>query len=1728
MGKRVIGISMILLFAVAFCIGTVFATPGYAAKTQIGDAAIGVTPVMSSGQKPPPFSGLDALSWDVMAPMPTARYGAIAGYYNGQFYVAGGAQDTTHPFNADAVEAYDPALNSWLTGYPAFSSPRRMTGSGQVQIGSNLFIVGGITEAGVVTGATDAYRMNTDDWDSFANECNARYAHGVAVVGSYIYVFGGSDGFATMTSAQKLDIASEIWSDIADLPSADGWMASAAGSNGKVYSFGGANFPSRVLEYTPGGSWTQLADMPQPRVYATAVAVGAYIYLIGGESAPSGGTPYGDVVKFDPATGNWTNEGALPVSRVWPAAATDGTDLYVFGGLDGTTLPVTFTNTCWKGVPVQGPGPVTSLQLTAYDSPLGAFLEWTNPSVDAAGNSLADLDSVVVWRYSCWDTVRVVGFISPAIGGALSYLDESMVTMGAYQWEVIPYNTDGKGVSAYVSGFLGTEGLYDWAAVDYSWNDISGIGDTLDITTEDGVDAGAELGFTFNFYGGNYTAINISENGWLSFTSTGGYYLNGCLPDAGGPNNAIYLFFDDFSIAQGGTIYKYSDGEEFIVQWDGVGFYDAAGTGTFQVIIRANGTIDFVYNTGFSGAMTSATVGIEDITGTNYMELCCNGAGVACPAAGDAYRLSVACPGTGSISGTIVLDPTYGGNVADVMVTTELGDMTHPSVTGDYTLEGVLGGTRTVTASLDGYASGVSSVNLLPYTEVTGEDFTLTRRTPDQVTELDGNWDYSSGCVFLTWNALSDSTVHEYCIYRSDPGETTFVLDSCVEGGDLSWYFDCFDEPEGIYRYYVTAKDNGPSTPVESIPSVIIEVTVGTLPATCLVSDGNYDDRVMIDWIGPHESQTREYYYDDGSNEAGGLGYGSHGYYAVRYTFDQPVTIDGLRIYWTTQAAPSGHNKLYVWETDTAGAPGAELLEIGYTQTGGMDAFVDYALDTPLDIASGDFFVGAYQSSSMDYLGLGGDSNDDSFLNDTYFFSMSGESGDWSTLESVWFMYTPMIRVYIDRCDQPTAIVGPGSHEGGIASESAKDPATGEVLWLAVPSVSQEDCDPTIRSAARSIVPVERFTTTYRRTAAQSSWMSSGEKTTMGHLDEADRFWVYRDSVTVEPYHVSPPESSAFFDHVLPEDVEHTYWVRAAYYGATDTVLSDSTNPVTVAPNMPPGMIPYVSLSFDDLTGCEVSFEWEAPTLNADGTPCSDVETYNVYRDDTLRTSGIPEDMPFYSEVVPDSSLPYVYSFTALDEIGNEGPPYDVNVLCEALCVYNWIELSDDPEAVQITDVGDDSNLGPFPIGFTFDFFGEQFTEFRFASNGFITFESTSGDYSNDCPLPTPEEPNGALYALWDDLDPSSGGTFWYKTMHGGLVIEWKDVPYLALGGTATFEIILFRYGGIRFQYHTVDHFESATVGVENLDGTDATEYCCNNSGDFCPRNGGCICYNCWTPGIVEGYTREYPTNRIVPYTTVEVVSTGRTTVSDADAFYRIVAPCGSEVLRASKELYCSLDRTVDVACNDTVSRNFILRIPRFQISPERLESACNNHETCQDSFYISNTAGRCDLEFSIELVTEAPWLTIDPASGSVPSNRSLAIVLTYNPDEPNNPEIYIDALLEITHGASTEPYLLFVELWLSTELRKVGIPTEFAVQQNFPNPFNPTTTINFDLPSRELVQLDIFNVIGQKVATLVNEPMSPGYHRIQFDAGHLPSGLYFYRVQAGNWSALKKMMLIK
>jgi hypothetical protein len=87
---------------------------------------------------------------------------------------------------------------------------------------------------------------------------------------------------------------------------------------------------------------------------------------------------------------------------------------------------------------------------------------------------------------------------------------------------------------------------------------------------------------------------------------------------------------------------------------------------------------------------------------------------------------------------------------------------------------------------------------------------------------------------------------------------------------------------------------------------------------------------------------------------------------------------------------------------------------------------------------------------------------------------------------------------------------------------------------------------------------------------------------------------------------------------------------------------------------------------------------------------------------------------------------------------------------------------------------------------------------------------------------------------------------------------------------------------------------------------------------------------------------------------------------------------------------------------------------------------------------------------------------------------------------------------------------------------------TEYALHQNYPNPFNPETSITFDVAEASQVMLTVYNPLGQTVATLVNGTVEAGRHSVSFDAANLPSGLYFYRMDAGQFSAIKKMVLMK
>jgi hypothetical protein len=88
--------------------------------------------------------------------------------------------------------------------------------------------------------------------------------------------------------------------------------------------------------------------------------------------------------------------------------------------------------------------------------------------------------------------------------------------------------------------------------------------------------------------------------------------------------------------------------------------------------------------------------------------------------------------------------------------------------------------------------------------------------------------------------------------------------------------------------------------------------------------------------------------------------------------------------------------------------------------------------------------------------------------------------------------------------------------------------------------------------------------------------------------------------------------------------------------------------------------------------------------------------------------------------------------------------------------------------------------------------------------------------------------------------------------------------------------------------------------------------------------------------------------------------------------------------------------------------------------------------------------------------------------------------------------------------------------------------PSQYSLEQNYPNPFNPTTTIRYMLPTSSQVSIRVFNILGQEVKSLVDGYENAGYKSVQFDGSHLPSGIYFYRIQTGKFSDVKKFVLLR
>jgi photosystem II stability/assembly factor-like uncharacterized protein len=155
--------------------------------------------------------------------------------------------------------------------------------------------------------------------------------------------------------------------------------------------------------------------------------------------------------------------------------------------------------------------------------------------------------------------------------------------------------------------------------------------------------------------------------------------------------------------------------------------------------------------------------------------------------------------------------------------------------------------------------------------------------------------------------------------------------------------------------------------------------------------------------------------------------------------------------------------------------------------------------------------------------------------------------------------------------------------------------------------------------------------------------------------------------------------------------------------------------------------------------------------------------------------------------------------------------------------------------------------------------------------------------------------------------------------------------------------------------------------------------------------------------------------------------------------------------------------------------------------------------------------------------------ITEDIIDGAM-DGESLSLTVWFSEEKKEAP-LSILSLQDALIGKQVEIVLRYETdgVWIAQGVKETKeIPTTFSLSQNYPNPFNPSTTIKYGLPKDVKVTLEVYNILGQRVAVLVNEEQQAGYHEVVFQNANLASGVYFYRIQASMFSEIRKMVLVR
>ena len=607
------------------------------------------------------------------------------------------------------------------------------------------------------------------------------------------------------------------------------------------------------------------------------------------------------------------------------------------------------------------------------------------------------------------------------------------------------------------------------------------------------------------------------------------------------------------------------------------------------------------------------------------------------------------------------------------------------------------------------------------------------------------------------------------------------------------------------------------------------------------------------------------------------------------------------------------------------------------------------------------------------------------------------------------------------------------------------------------------------------------FTVSHNQTLLQATLAWTNPSQTVGGqtLTDLDGAKIFRaDSLLHTMTNVQIGQPSTWNDNNVPSVGLYTY--RVLCYNDSGDGLPAATS-AWIGLDVP-GAPSNVTATPDPNLQLECTIAWTAPTAGANGGywPAGSWTGQKVYRNGSVVADLTGTNTQHVDHPATQGWYSYAVSYynasgegpaaTATPDPVFVGPP---EYLPQP---YNWVEIN--TVGVNSGVTGDDQNLGPFPMGIQFPWYDNQtYNQIRICSNGFLSFTSTSTVYSNTA-IPTSAEPNNMIAPYWDDMHPRTG-TIWYyyDAANDRFIVEYDGVGQFAVTNAYfKFEAILYSNGLIDFMYDTLGGtLNSATVGIENGAGTAGIQTTYNGSGPLEPQN---------DTGI-----------RIFgPFVQISDL---RVTLTPHNPPIRIPAGGGAFIFDAAITNTTNTTITFDawteaVLPNGSVYGPIILRT--------NLPIAGGQTIMRIISQYVPVAAPPGNYAYRGKVGTH-PGTVID--QDSFPFQKLAG-----------------DAAPNHNQGWA-------VYGWFGDEAL-VSAVSDFELTGVHPNPFNPSTQISFALPEAAKVVLTVYDVSGRQVANLVNGWLSPGSHEISWEASSMPSGVYFARLQAADYSETVKMLLVK